>query len=101
MLSNYVQPYPDAGDDVMVALKKMAMLWGEAVLGNVALSTAGAGSGFIIPQFDEQVFSYYGSTNNIQTIIYKNAGTPVATLTFEYVGAGVSNDDNVSRITKT
>lgn len=59
---------------------------------------APAGASFSIPVFNDQVFTYYGSTNNIQTIEYKNGGSTVATLNFDYVNGGASNNDNVSRI---
>lgn len=57
--------------------------------------------GQTIPENDEQVFSYYGSTNNIANIIYKKAGGTVATQTFEYKNAAAANDDLVTRITLT
>lgn len=61
-------------------------------------ATAPGGSNFAIPPYDEQVFAYFAGTNNIQTITYKNGGTTVATLTFQYVGGGAADDDNVSSI---
>lgn len=64
----------------------------------------GNGNGFVIPVSDYQAFTYYGSTNNIHTIVSKaggSSGTTVATLTFTYVGSAASDDDVVATITKT
>lgn len=40
--------------------------------------------GFSIPAYDQVVISYYGATNNINTVQYKAAGTTVATITMLY-----------------
>lgn len=40
--------------------------------------------GFSIPAYDQVVISYYGITNNINTVQYKSAGTTVATITMLY-----------------
>lgn len=54
--------------------------------------------GLIIPPYDEQDFTYYGSTNNIETIVYKKATATVLTLTFTYLNSGAANDDLVTKI---
>jgi hypothetical protein len=55
--------------------------------------------GFQIPEYDELSITYYGTTNNIATVVYKNAGTTVATLTLEYsVQPPVSNDANLVKV---
>ncbi len=54
------------------------------------------GGGFVIPSHDEEVYAYYGSTNNIQTITYKNDSVSVGVVTFTYAGSGVSSDDKLT-----
>lgn len=41
--------------------------------------------GFKIPPYDEIDMSYAGSTNNIETVVYKNNSTTVFSLSFVYV----------------
>jgi hypothetical protein len=60
-----------------------------------------SGSDFSIPAFDSQEFTYFTGTNNIETRVFKLAGTTVATLTFAYVNGGAANDDLVASITKS
>ena len=67
-----------------------------------AVRSSGSG-GLLIPPYDYQGFTYYGSTNNINTIVYKtggSGGTTVATLVFTYVAAGAADDDDILTITK-
>ena len=55
--------------------------------------------GFDIPPYDEIEIGYYGSTNNIQTVDYGNAGNLVATLTFSYATQPPTvNDTNLVNI---
>lgn len=49
--------------------------------------------GFGIPEFDSVDLNYVGSTNNLDTVVYKKATTTVATLTFTYVGGTPTSDD--------
>jgi hypothetical protein len=49
--------------------------------------------GFALPTFTKFTPTYYGSTNNFQTVQYFNNGTLVATLSFTYVG-GVPNTND-------
>lgn len=73
---------------------------GVKVVGSV-YSTNGD---FNIPKFDYQAFTYYGSTNNIQTRVFKtggSGGTTVATLTYTYVAGGVADNDDIATITQT
>lgn len=61
-------------------------------------------AGITIPNSDYTAFTYYGSTNNIETAIYYiggSGGTVVATLTYTYVGSGSADDDNILTITKS
>jgi len=61
--------------------------------------------GFNIPQFDYVDIAYVGSTNNINTVTYKEggaSGTTVATLTFTYIGGVPSADDaDIATVTKS
>jgi hypothetical protein len=42
-------------------------------------------AGFSIPPYDEINLDYYGSTNNLSSVIYKNNSTPVLSLSFMYM----------------
>lgn len=60
--------------------------------------------GLQLPAHDYEAFAYFGSTNNVQTLIgYRggSSGTEVGRLTFTYTGSGASNDDTVTSITLT
>ena len=50
-------------------------------------------AGFNIPQFSSIDLNYVGTTNNLETVIYKEGVTTVATLTFTYVGGTPTTDD--------
>lgn len=69
---------------------------------NVSVRNIG---GLDIPQHDYISISYVGSTNNINTVTYKEggaSGTTVATLTFTYVGGTPSSDDaDIATVTKS
>jgi len=55
--------------------------------------------GFQIPEYNELSLTYYGSTNNIATVVYEKDGSPVATLTLEYfVQPPVANDANLVKV---
>ena len=55
--------------------------------------------GFQIPEYDELALTYYGSTNNIATVVYKKDSSAVATLTLTYsVQPPVSNDANLVNV---
>ena len=57
-------------------------------------------AGFSIPEYDEIDITYYGSTNNIATVVYSNGGSPVATLTLTYaVQPPITNDANLVNVT--
>ena len=52
--------------------------------------------GFQIPEFDSLALTYYGSTNNIATVVYRKGQGVVATLTLTYsVQPPTSNDANL------
>lgn len=56
--------------------------------------------GFQIPEYDELALTYYGSTNNIATVVYKKTGATVATLTLTYsVQPPVANDAKLTGVT--
>lgn len=57
--------------------------------------------GFQIPQYDDIELTYYGSTNNVETVVYKNDGATVATLTLTYVGGGAADNDNVESVVRS
>jgi hypothetical protein len=58
--------------------------------------------GFQIPEYDELSLTYYGTTNNIATVVYKKASVVVATLTLTYsVQPPVSNDANLTKVSAT
>lgn len=73
-----------------------------AAFPNVAVRNV---AGFNIPQYDYIDISYVGSTNNIDTVTYKEggaSGTTVATLTFTYVGGvPAGNDAKIDTVTKS
>ena len=55
--------------------------------------------GFQIPKYDNLNISYYGTTNNISTVVYKQGLTTVATLTLTYsVQPPVTNDANLVKV---
>lgn len=55
--------------------------------------------GFQIPEFDEISLTYYGTTNNVATVVYKKLGSTVATLTLEYsVQPPTANDANLVKV---
>lgn len=56
---------------------------------------AGSLPGFNIPPYDEIDITYVGATEDIDTVVYKNGGVPVATLTLSYDGNNRLN--NVTR----
>jgi hypothetical protein len=56
--------------------------------------------GFQIPEYDEIDITYYGTTNNIATVVYSNGGNPVATLTLTYaVQPPTTNDERLVNVT--
>jgi len=58
--------------------------------------------GFGIPEYDSVDLNYVGSTNNLDTVVYKKSTTTVATLTFTYVGGTPSTDDaKIDTVTKS
>lgn len=62
----------------------------------------GGSSGLDIPTHDRIEFTNVGSTNNIDTVVYKKNNAVVATLTFSYFGGVPTQDDaDVQTIQKT
>lgn len=71
-------PLPQAGDSIHNLLAKIPR-------------------GLAIPQASEIVVTYIGATNNVETVVYKDAiGTTLATLKLTYAAAGAANDDLVT-----
>lgn len=97
----YENPFPQAAptDTFQTAVQKAAVLFGQYLSGSI--TPPSGGSGMVVPENDEQVFSYFGATNNVQTITYKLGGSTVATQTFTYVGGGAADDDDVASIVLT
>lgn len=92
----------NAEDDALVAIKKFIQWFrGDGRGGESSGSTFTPAGNFAIPAFDQQVWAYYGSTNNVQTITYKNGSTTVAVLTFTYAAGGAADDDKVTTITQS
>jgi hypothetical protein len=59
-------------------------------------------AGLNIPQHTEVTLNYVGSTNNLDTVVYKDGATTVATLTFTYVGGTPTTDDaNLATVTRS
>jgi hypothetical protein len=55
--------------------------------------------GFQIPEYDELALTYYGTTNNIATVVYKKSSAVVATLTLTYsVQPPTLNDANLVNV---
>ena len=55
--------------------------------------------GFQVPEYDELALTYYGTTNNIATVVYKKASAVVATLTLTYsVQPPTLNDANLVNV---
>jgi len=56
--------------------------------------------GFQIPEYDELALTYYGTTNNVATVVYKKASVIVATLTLTYsVQPPTLSDANLVKVT--
>lgn len=49
-----------------------------------------------VPTWNNRVFTYVGSTNNVDTITYKYDSTTVAVVTYTYVASGAADDDQVA-----
>jgi hypothetical protein len=65
---------------------------------SIETSLAGL-QGFQIPEYDELALTYYGTTNNIATVIYKKDSSAVATLTLTYsVQPPTANDANLVKV---
>jgi hypothetical protein len=50
---------------------------------------------------DNYALTYYGSTNNLHTMVFKQGTTTVKTRTFTYAAAGVANDDKLTAVADT
>jgi hypothetical protein len=59
-------------------------------------------AGLNIPQHTEVELNYVSTTNNLDTVVYKEGSQTVATLTFTYVGGPPSSDDaNIATVTRS
>ena len=57
-------------------------------------------NGFVIPDYNEIQNYYYGSTDNVQKVEYKNNSTLVATLSFTYMNNATSDGDMLKQVIK-
>jgi hypothetical protein len=59
-------------------------------------------AGLNIPQHTEVELNYVSTTNNLDTVVYKEGSQTVATLTFTYVGGPPTADDaNIATVTRS
>jgi hypothetical protein len=59
-------------------------------------------AGLNIPQHTEVELNYVSTTNNLDTVVYKEGAQTVATLTFTYVGGAPTADDaNIATVTRS
>ena len=58
-------------------------------------------AGMRIPDHDEIVNTYVGTTNNIATVTYKKGDKVVAKLTMTYVGSGAADDDRLQSVKRS
>jgi hypothetical protein len=59
-------------------------------------------AGLDIPQHTEVELNYVTTTNNLDTVVYKEGATTVATLTFTYVGGTPGADDaRIATVTRS
>ena len=59
-------------------------------------------AGLNIPQHTEVELNYVTTTNNLDTVVYKEGGQTVATLTFTYVGGTPGADDaRIATVTRS
>jgi len=61
--------------------------------------------GLSIPAYDHVAMTYVGTTNNLDTVVYRRggpSGTIVATVTYTYVGGTpITDNARIATITKT
>ena len=61
--------------------------------------------GLSIPAYDHVTMTYIGTTNNLDTVVYRrggSSGTIVATVTYTYVGGTpITDNARIATITKT
>lgn len=65
----------------------------DSPTGEVALKVIAVGGEGGIPKHNNAEMTYYGSTNNLHTIVYKVGATTVRTRTFTYVNSAAADDD--------
>jgi hypothetical protein len=59
-------------------------------------------AGLDIPQHTEVELNYVSTTNNLDTVVYKEGTQTVATLTFTYVGGTPGADDaRIATVTRS
>jgi hypothetical protein len=59
-------------------------------------------AGLNIPEHTEVQLNYVSTTNNLDTVVYKEGAQTVATLTFTYVGGVPTTDDaNIATVVRS
>jgi hypothetical protein len=59
-------------------------------------------AGLNIPQHNAVELNYVSTTNNLDTVVYKEGAQTVATLTFTYVGGvPTSNNADIATVTRS
>jgi hypothetical protein len=59
-------------------------------------------AGLNIPQHNAVELNYVSTTNNLDTVVYKEGSQTVATLTFTYVGGvPTSNNADIATVTRS
>lgn len=93
-LTSFTPATTDTGDFSIIAFIKRGMQKLETIITSLSStqSTLSSFSGksssaLVTVPFDEIVTTYVGSTTDINTVVYKNAGVTVATLTMSYDGS--------------
>jgi len=91
--------------DLMAAFSETTRLPAPLLVeGDGGLKVTSAVPGFNVPSYDYVLVTYYGATNNVNTVVYKiggAGGTTVATLTIAYQGGGIVDDDQLVSVTKS
>jgi len=85
-------------DPRFLGTTEVPLLQQLVALGAATASAVGAGvnlNNWLDTPGNNIAYTYYGSTNNIDTQVFKSGSTTVATITYTYVGGGVANDDNI------
>lgn len=96
--SDFVDP-PQAQGYWTTNVSKMAVLFWKWVTGQLtttpAVSITGQGAA-PAPAGFTRVYTYFGATNNLQTVTYRQGSTVLGKVTFTYIAGGVADDDDIA-----